>query len=75
MRIEPLVVRAEAIQCAWLTLLGARGGRLRRVPKGLEREKCISSPATGTRLTVSGACGARAVQGRSATVEESWYLF
>ena len=24
--IEPLVVRAEAIQCAWVTLLGAWGG-------------------------------------------------
>ena len=50
-------------------------GRLRRVPGGLEHENPISEAATGSPPAVSGACGARALPGRTTDVAQDPYPF
>ena len=50
-------------------------GQLRRVPGGLEHENPISEAATGSPPAVSGACGARALPGRTTDVAQDPYPF
>ena len=50
-------------------------GRLRRVLGGLEHENPTSEAATGSPPAVSGACGARALPGRTTDVAQDPYPF
>ena len=73
-RIEPLDVRAEAFQRAWVALLGVWGGSV-GYQVGLEHENPISEAAIEPPPAVFDSCWARALPSHTATVEEYLYPF
>ena len=73
-RIEPLDVRAEAFQRAWVALLDVWGGSV-GYQVGLEHENPISEAAIEPPSAVFDACGARALPSHTADVARDPYPF